>query len=589
MKHLKLASLLFLIGICRQMPAQTGSPIPNSSPADNSGVRVSLRAGYDFPTFRHDTPFIDLKGGFGAGASLDYYWNWFGIGGDFDYIQNKPRNTFPTVNLITASEQPISSVILDEHRITRLFYGIGPDFRFLISPRSDFELKLRAGLSSIKGGETRLTGFDNSPANPGGILLNYHGGFDEQSVFAGKASLQFNIFFSNNVGFTVGGYYMNHFRTFDARNTALNVTDAFYDINPSSGAPIVISPANFVQRVQPEKRSLQSFGIFAGLVFKFNKKTEQVIAEPTSLECVVTVMAKDKYSQKAIPNTDIILLDEHGNTIQNGVTDQDGSITFSSVVKGNYMITGNYQGRDLNGNMIDISEFGNCTSGGITKEILLVNDRFTVMGTATDCKTAEPIGNAMIMVKNNSSGYVETVNTDLNGGFSFTAMPQTSYTVYGKKSDFMSQTVTLNTNDYTLSDSQTIPMQICMDKAGCNDSIILKNILYDFDKSFIREDAKPELNRLVQFMKDNSEAKVELSAYTDSRGSNAYNMKLSQRRAESAVEYIISRDISRSRLVAKGYGDTHLLNKCAKGVPCTEAEHQVNRRTQMKVICPNAK
>ena len=128
-----------------------------------------------------------------------------------------------------------------------------------------------------------------------------------------------------------------------------------------------------------------------------------------------------------------------------------------------------------------------------------------------------------------------------------------------------------------------------MDKAGCNDAIVLKVILYDLDKSFIREDAKPELDRLVQFMKDNSEVKVELSSHTDSRGSDAYNMKLSQRRAQAAVDYIISQGISKSKLIAKGYGETKLLNKCLNGVACTEAEHQINRRTEMKVICPNSK
>ncbi|MGA9212872.1 carboxypeptidase regulatory-like domain-containing protein, partial [Kaistella sp.] len=577
-------SLLFLIGIYGQMFAQIASPIIN--PADNSGLRISLRGGYDFPTFKHDTRFINHNGGFEGGASVDYYWNWFGLGGDFDYIQNKPKNRFPTADLVTVNNQPIGSINLDEHKITRLFYGIGPDFRFLMTPRSDFELKLRVGLSSIKGGETRLEG----ASNLGRVLLNYHGGFDEQNVFAGKASLQYNYFFSRNIGFTLGGYYMDHFRTPDLKNRGLNLTAGYYDINRTAGSPIVIDPANFVQRVEPRRESLQSVGIFAGLVFKFNKKAEAVILEPQPVECLITVMAKDKNSQRAIANANIILLDENGNILQNGVTDESGSLTFTSIGKGNYTISGNYQGRDLNGNLIDISEFGNCANGGgITKEIFLINDNFYVMGNASDCKTGEPVGNARMMVKNNSTGNVETVNTDSNGGFSFAAMPQTSYTVYGKKSNFMSQTVTLNMNDYNIGDSQSIPMAICMDKAGCNDSIILKNILYDFNKFFIREDAKPELDRLVQFMKDNPEVIVELSSYCDSRGSDAYNLKLSQRRAESAVEYIISRDISRSRLIAKGYGDTHLLNKCAKGVPCTEAEHQVNRRTQMKVICPNAK
>lgn len=153
----------------------------------------------------------------------------------------------------------------------------------------------------------------------------------------------------------------------------------------------------------------------------------------------------------------------------------------------------------------------------------------------------------------------------------------------------MPQTVQLSTSDYDRSKSAYIQLQICMEKVDCNQAIVLKNILYDLNKSFIREDAKPELNRLVQFMKDNPEVKVELSSHTDSRASDAYNMKLSQRRAQAAVDYIVSEGIAKSRLIAKGYGERQLLNGCKDGVKCTEEEHQLNRRTEMKVICPNQK
>lgn len=80
--------------------------------------------------------------------------------------------------------------------------------------------------------------------------------------------------------------------------------------------------------------------------------------------------------------------------------------------------------------------------------------------------------------------------------------------------------------------------------------------------------------------------KVELGSHTDSRGSDSYNQKLSQNRAQSAVDYITSRGISSARISAKGYGESVLLNKCADGVPCSDQEQQVNRRTEFKVICP---
>jgi len=77
---------------------------------------------------------------------------------------------------------------------------------------------------------------------------------------------------------------------------------------------------------------------------------------------------------------------------------------------------------------------------------------------------------------------------------------------------------------------------------------------------------------------------VELGSHTDSRGSFAYNDKLSQNRAQSAVNYIVSQGIAITRITAKGYGERQLTNKCSDGIKCTDEEHQANRRTEFKVL-----
>ena len=125
-----------------------------------------------------------------------------------------------------------------------------------------------------------------------------------------------------------------------------------------------------------------------------------------------------------------------------------------------------------------------------------------------------------------------------------------------------------------------------MEKVNCNTAIALNNIHYDLDKYFIRASAKPELNRLVQFMMDNPSVHVEVSSHTDSRGSDTYNDTLSQNRANAAVDYVVSQGIDRARLSGVGYGESILLNHCADNVNCSKAEHQINRRTEMKVVCP---
>lgn len=89
---------------------------------------------------------------------------------------------------------------------------------------------------------------------------------------------------------------------------------------------------------------------------------------------------------------------------------------------------------------------------------------------------------------------------------------------------------------------------------------------------------------MVKILKDNPTIWIELGSHTDSRGKDAYNLNLSQKRAESAVDYIVSRGIDRNRITARGYGETQLLNRCSNGVECTEEEHQLNRRTEFKIV-----
>jgi outer membrane protein OmpA-like peptidoglycan-associated protein len=132
--------------------------------------------------------------------------------------------------------------------------------------------------------------------------------------------------------------------------------------------------------------------------------------------------------------------------------------------------------------------------------------------------------------------------------------------------------------------SDLVEGAIAMKKIKLNDSFKIENIRYDLNKSEIRPDAAKELDNLVQILRDNPGIVVELGSHTDCRASDDYNLNLSQRRAESAVEYIIKKGkIPSNRITAKGYGETKLLNKCDDGVSCSEAEHAINRRTEIRI------
>ncbi|MEM6316602.1 MAG: OmpA family protein [Bacteroidota bacterium] len=112
----------------------------------------------------------------------------------------------------------------------------------------------------------------------------------------------------------------------------------------------------------------------------------------------------------------------------------------------------------------------------------------------------------------------------------------------------------------------------------------LLHIYYDFNQAYVREDAVPELEKLLGTLELNPDLIIEIGSHTDSRGSYRYNNRLSQRRAESIVRWLVKRGIDKSRLVAKGYGENVNVNNCSNNIPCSEQEHQYNRRTEFKVI-----
>lgn len=112
----------------------------------------------------------------------------------------------------------------------------------------------------------------------------------------------------------------------------------------------------------------------------------------------------------------------------------------------------------------------------------------------------------------------------------------------------------------------------------------LVHIYYDFDQSYIRDEDTPELERLLEILTDNPDYIVEIGSHTDSRGSSSYNRSLSQRRADSVVRWLTKNGLSRDRLVAVGYGETKNVNNCANRIPCSEQEHQMNRRTEFRVL-----
>ncbi len=139
-------------------------------------------------------------------------------------------------------------------------------------------------------------------------------------------------------------------------------------------------------------------------------------------------------------------------------------------------------------------------------------------------------------------------------------------------------------------DSQVIDFYLERERvtAGFGDDLAkllqLSTIYFDLNKYDIRPDAEIEIQKVIVAMEKFSSLKIKVNSHTDSRGKNAYNLWLSQKRAQSTVDYMISKGIEANRLQGEGYGETRLINKCEDGVKCTIKEHQLNRRSEFIII-----
>ncbi len=207
---------------------------------------------------------------------------------------------------------------------------------------------------------------------------------------------------------------------------------------------------------------------------------------------------------------------------------------------------------------------------------------YQLKGIVFEKGTGLPLTAALVTLKREGGSQLQ-FQTDATGGFKFNLDRAADYELSGEKTGFRNDLASLSTKGLPMI-AVNLTKDLYLEHITIKKAIRIENIYYDFDKADIRPDAAKELDKLVKIMKDNPTLWIELGSHTDSRGDDKYNLKLSQRRADAAVQYLINNGIEKNRLTAIGYGETMLLNKCANGVECTEEQHQLNRRTEFKIV-----
>lgn len=212
---------------------------------------------------------------------------------------------------------------------------------------------------------------------------------------------------------------------------------------------------------------------------------------------------------------------------------------------------------------------------------------FTLSGVVYDKDTKRPLSNSTVTLVDQTTKNKVTATTDATGAYLFKLNKSTDYLVSAEKDKYLGSTDE-EQSTVGLEFSTDLTQDLVLSRTGFE----LEGILYDLDSDALRDTSKKVLDSLAQIMTDYPKLIIELGSHTDCRASAEYNQDLSQRRAQSVVNYLVNeKKIAPGRLVAKGYGETQLKNPCPcdrvdndQGVSCTEEQHQGNRRTTVSVL-----
>ncbi len=210
---------------------------------------------------------------------------------------------------------------------------------------------------------------------------------------------------------------------------------------------------------------------------------------------------------------------------------------------------------------------------------------YRISGLVVNCETLKPLAGAKISLSDSAAKQNQkSVTTDSAGRYEFEMPGKKAVKLSVEKDNYFTQSVLAVPAVNNHQDTLTNPL-ICLKPVKVGKAIVLKNILFDYNKATLRPVSKTDLDSLSALMKDNPKIRIELSAHTDAVGGDNYNLKLSQNRAQSCTDYLIKTGIQPERIIAKGYGETRPVapNKLPNGKD-NPAGRQLNRRTEFMVL-----
>jgi len=302
-------------------------------------------------------------------------------------------------------------------------------------------------------------------------------------------------------------------------------------------------------------------------------------------------IAMDKYTNEIIPGTIVTLMNDKMEVIDSVVADDKGTYDFIADYNTNYNLKSHKDKYNDGITNISTSTTGNVNE--LTTNILLEKEGLIIFKLQVlDAKTNQPVKDVTVGLKDIVSGTVENFTTNEKGEIvklleDKKLNDSLKYDINLSKEGYISKDV-----EYAQAISKTGEIlfneTISGIEAGENLAMFsIHNIYFDLDKYNIRPDATNELDNIVKVLNEYPSVEIELASHTDCRASNDYNMNLSENRAKSTEEYLVSKGISKKRINGKWFGETQLATDCpcegSQKSSCSEDEHQLNRRTEFKI------
>ena len=348
-----------------------------------------------------------------------------------------------------------------------------------------------------------------------------------------------------------------------------------------------------------------------------------VVPIPTEPVAIVAMgKVTDSKTGAVLANSIVTVTDATGKVVATVSTDAEGNYNFPIVAGQSYQLAYVSNGYESAQQTLTIpaTQTANSSVNQQLTQVPTVIEPVTpvvpaptepaaivAMGKVTDSKTGAVLANSTVTVTDATGKVVATVSTDAEGNYNFPIVSGQSYQLAYVSNGYESaqQTLTIPATQTANSSvnqqltqvptviepvtpvvlAPTEPITIGTDLAKV---FAINPIYFDVNKAIIRPDAALELDKIVAFMNEHPELEIELGSHTDCRSSASYNKSLSDRRAKASAAYIKARIKHPERIKGKGYGESQLLNNCfcedTIKSTCSEEEHQLNRRTEFKVV-----